>query len=184
VNIPDASAEPNRLAWPLAVAYIAAFLLLDWVSYIHPFQGLNITPWNPQPALAVALLMRYPRWMGLVWLGLIVAELAVRGAPGNWFVMLSATAALTLSYAAIARAVHARLERSLVLATRRDLYWFTAIVIGGALLSAAIYVTTVAAGAVVPSGSLLEGIARYWVGDAVGDGPGAPRTAAQDVAAT
>ena len=39
-----------------ALGYVAAYLLLDWASYIRPLQGLNITPWNPQPALAIALL--------------------------------------------------------------------------------------------------------------------------------
>ena len=36
----------------MAIGYLLVFLLLDWVSFIRPFQGLNITPWNPQPALA------------------------------------------------------------------------------------------------------------------------------------
>ena len=41
-------------AWLLAAGYVVAFLLLDWASYIRPLEGLNITPWNPQPALATA----------------------------------------------------------------------------------------------------------------------------------
>ena len=48
----------------LAGAFFAGYLLLDWVSYIHPMQTLNITPWNPQPALAIALLVvRGMRWI-------------------------------------------------------------------------------------------------------------------------
>ena len=54
----------------IGFAYVTVFLLLDWVSYIRPFQGLNITPWNPQPALAVALLLGNARWLWLVWLSL------------------------------------------------------------------------------------------------------------------
>ncbi|MEO7008992.1 MAG: MASE1 domain-containing protein [Caldimonas sp.] len=147
---------------------MVVFLFLDWVSFIRPFQGLNITPWNPQPALAVALLLRYPGWLWLVWLSLVTTELAVRGVPQDWFVTLLATAALALSYAAIARATRVRLDKALALATRRDLFWFTAIAIGGALLSGTVYVMTFAVAGAGPSGSVTEAIVRYWVGDAVG----------------
>lgn len=152
----------------VGLLYVAAFLLLDWVSYIRPFHGLNITPWNPQPALAVALLLWTPRWLWLVWLSLLTAELAIRGLPSDWLVALTATGALALSYAAIARAVHVKLDRSLALATRRDLLWFTVIVVAGALLSGTAYVATFAAAGLGPGGTVLEAIARYWVGDAVG----------------
>jgi len=152
----------------MGLAYVAVFLLLDWVSYIRPFEGLNITPWNPQPALAVALLLRNPRWLWLVWFSLLTAELAVRGVPVDWFVTVAASAALALSYAAIARAIQLKLGSGLSLATRRDLLWFTLIVVTGALFSGTVYVSTFALAGRGPSGNGFEAIARYWVGDAVG----------------
>jgi len=166
-HLPTAHPRDRRLP-ALGFAYLVVFLLLDWVSYIRPFQGLNITPWNPQPALAIALLLANRRWLWLVWTGLVAAELAVRGWPSDWIVALFATAALALSYAAIARAAEVRLDRSLALATRRDLLWFTLISVGGALVSATVYVVTYAASGHGSSGPLLESIARYWIGDAVG----------------
>ena len=134
--------QPLQVVWTVAVGYVLVFLLLDWVSYIRPLQGLNVTPWNPQPALAIALLLWNRRALGLVWTGLLVAELVVRGVPSNWFVTLAATASLSLSYAAIARAVEDRLDPSLKLATRRDLLWLTGIVLTGALFSGTVYVLT------------------------------------------
>ena len=51
----------------IATAFIAGYLLLDWVSYIHPMQQFGITPWNPQPAIAIALLMLGgQRWLPAV----------------------------------------------------------------------------------------------------------------------
>ena len=85
---------------------------------IRPLHGLNITPWNPQPALAVALLLWNRRYLGLVLIGLLAAELAVRGVPANWFVTLAAAAA------------------------RRDLLWFTAIAVTGALFNGTVFVAT------------------------------------------
>jgi hypothetical protein len=56
------------LSAAVIAAYIALYLALYWVSYIHPMRGLNITPWNPQSALAVALLVWKPRAWWLVLL--------------------------------------------------------------------------------------------------------------------
>ena len=44
------------LPWAVVVGYVLVFLILDWASFIRPLQGLNITPWNPQPALALSLI--------------------------------------------------------------------------------------------------------------------------------
>ena len=71
----------RNLRWLMVPAYLTLFVLLDWASYIRPFEGMNITPWNPQPALAIALLLAEPRRLWLVWLGLLAAELTVRGIP-------------------------------------------------------------------------------------------------------
>ncbi len=165
--IPSVAPTTRRIA-AVGVGYVLVFMLLDWASYIRPFGGLNITPWNPQPAFAIALLMWNARLLWLVWVSLVSAELAVRGVPVDLFVTAAATAALSLCYAAIARTLRRRLDATPALATRRDLLRFTAIVVGGALLSGAVYVCTFAAGGLGPSGSLPEAIARFWVGDAVG----------------
>ena len=40
-----------------AAVFAPCYVLLDWVSYIHPLGPFNITPWNPQPALAIAWML-------------------------------------------------------------------------------------------------------------------------------
>lgn len=158
----------HRIPWLLGLGYILVFLLLDWASYIRPLQGLNITPWNPQPALAVALLLLNRRWLWIVWVSLIAAELVVRGNPADWLVVLTSSAALSLVYAAIAHNLTIRLDRARALATQRDLLWFTGIVVTGALLSGVVYITAFAAAGLGPSGPFYEPVIRYWIGDAVG----------------
>lgn len=164
------SPEPGSARIPpwWALGYLVVYLLLDWVSYIHPWQGLNITPWSPQQACAVALLIRNRRWLWVVWLSLVVAELVVRGVPARWEVMLMSSAALSLGYAAIARLMALRLDLSRVLAAWRDLLTFGAVVIVGALLCGVLYVGSLTLGGVGPEGSLAAAVGRYWVGDAVG----------------
>jgi signal transduction histidine kinase len=142
-------------------------LVLDWASYIRPLQGLNITPWNPQPALAIALLIWSRRWLWLVWAALVAAELVVRGVPANWVSALTATVALSLIYAAVAQALAQRTDLAHPFATLKDLTWFAAIAISGSLVSAVLYVLAFSATGFGPDGSV-GAVARYWVGDAVG----------------
>jgi signal transduction histidine kinase len=155
-------------AWLLAAGYVVAFLLLDWASYIRPLEGLNITPWNPQPALAIALLMWRPRWIWLVWLGQVVAEFVVRGVPGNWLGTLAATVALSLAYAAMAQALVRRVGLVAPFRARGDLLWFSAIVGVGALLCAVLYVLAFSAPAFDLNAAAASAVAFYWVGEMVG----------------
>jgi two-component system, LuxR family, sensor kinase FixL len=158
----------NRATWLLAITYIAAFLVLDWASYIRPLQGLNITPWNPQPALAIALLVWSRKWIWLVWAALVAAELVVRGFSVNWVAALTTTIALSLTYAAVAQALARRVDLSHPFATLKDLTWFSGIAVGGSLVSAVLYVLAFSTTGFGPDGSIHGAIARYWVGDAVG----------------
>ncbi len=156
------------LPWTVLFGYLAVFLLLDWASYIRPFQGLNITPWNPQPALAIALLLASSQLWWVVWVGLVAAEIVVRGLPDDLFVAAAAAAALTLSFLAIARALQQRLRDGPLLATVRDVRAFIAIVLVGSLASGVLYIGTLALGGHGLAAPLHAAVVRYWIGDAVG----------------
>jgi len=158
--------DPGR--WVVGLGYLLLFLLLDWVGYIRPFLGLNITPWNPQPALGIALLMIEPRLLWLVWAGLVLAELGVRGMPTDWLVMLASATVLTAVYALMARVLATRLDPGRALATRADLLWLAAVSTAGALLGGVAYVGLHDLAGQMATGPFLGAVARYWVGDAVG----------------
>lgn len=168
-GLPDLARLPmlTPLPWVVVVGYVFVFLILDWASFIRPLQGLNITPWNPQPALAVALLMASRRLWWVVISGLLAAEVLVRGLPGDVVVAMAA-GALTCSYLAMATALERKLGDGWKISTGRDVVWFLIIIALGALLSGAVYVGTYAAGGILPPGPLWGALARYWVGDAVG----------------
>lgn len=169
-DLPNLTRLPmlTPLPWAVVVGYVIVFLVLDWASFIRPLQGLNITPWNPQPALAVALLMASRRLWWVVIGGLLAAELLVRGLPGDLVVVSMAAGALTCSYLAMAAALERKLGDGWTVSTGRDVAWFLAIIALGALLSSVVYVGTYAAGGVLPPGPFWAALTRYWVGDAVG----------------
>src|SRR5262245_34321625 len=64
----------------IALAYLVGYVLLDWLSYVHPFASFGITPWNPPTGLSVALILLFGATF-LPWLFVapVLADALVRG---------------------------------------------------------------------------------------------------------
>lgn len=150
------------------MAYLALYVALAWVSFIHPMRGLNITPWSPQSALAVGLLLWRPRSWWLVWLAAMSGEAFVPEDPISWGALLASTGLLTAGYAATAAALKHWVGTSVALITRRKLAAFLAIVAAGAVLGSALRVAALFAFGWVPADRIAAAIHRGAIGDGVG----------------
>jgi signal transduction histidine kinase len=152
-----------------AAVFAPCYVLLDWVSYIDPLGPFNITPWNPQPALAIA-------WMLLSGLGhvpavfatILLADALIRDLPGGYPVMLVSAAVLAAGYAGIAWALGLALRPRPSLHTLRQLTVFIAVVVPGTALIAASFVGVLLVAGELEAPMALPGWLRFWVGDAVG----------------
>jgi signal transduction histidine kinase len=152
----------------LAGGFVVGYLLLDWVSYIHPLQQYNITPWNPQPALAIALLMLGGQgWLPLIFVAVLGAELLTHRSPLSGTTLV-VSAVLALAYAAIARTLHGRFAVSPALDSRRDVMRLLGVVAIGALVTGILYIGALVAGGTGPLEWPFEALARFFIGDAVG----------------
>jgi two-component system sensor kinase FixL len=160
--------QARRASLAIVAGYFVVFLLLDWVSFIRPLQHLNITPWNPQAALAVALLLANQRLWWAVWASLVVADVVVRGVLISLPVGLATATALTLSYLAIAQNLRSVLHNGWKIAAPRNVALLVAVVMAGALLTGTAYVGILAVSGAVIERPWWEAFARYWVGDTVG----------------
>jgi signal transduction histidine kinase len=153
----------------LGAAFVAGYIALDWLSYIHPMQQFGITPWNPQPALAIGLLaLRGQRWLPAVFLAAVLSEWLVRGAHAGWPATLVIGAVLALCYAAIARALTGRYAVRPELDSRRDAIRLVAVVAAGALATGILYIAALLASGVGPLEEPFTALMRFWIGDAVG----------------
>jgi len=152
----------------VVAGYLLSYVLLDWVSYIRPLHGYNITPWNPQPALAIAWLLGQPRRLPWVWAGLVLAELLVRGWPQQPLGWLGVVFVLGALYAGIARVLARWLGPLPQLQNLRQLALFVAAAAGGSLLCALVYVGGQLLPQPWPQDVIAEAVARYWIGDLVG----------------
>ena len=158
----------NQLRYLRDAAFFApCYLLLDWVSYIHPFGPFNITPWNPQPALAIA-------WMLLGGLGnapavfatILLADVVIRSVPVG--ITLLTALVLTAGYAAIAHVLRLLLRPQPSLRSLRHLTLFVSAVIPGTALVAAAFIAVLYAAGSLAGADAWAAWLRFWVGDGVG----------------
>ena len=150
-----------------AAVFAPCYVLLDWVSYIHPLGPFNITPWNPQPALAIAwMLLGGLAHAPAVFVTIVLADAVIRDVPQG--ISLLAALTLTAGYAGIALALRALLRPKPSLHSLRQLTLFTACVILGTALIAAVFVGVLIAGGQLGQPAAVRAWLRFWVGDGVG----------------
>jgi two-component system sensor kinase FixL len=151
-----------------AAVFAPCYIALDWASYIDPVGPFNITPWNPQPALAIVwMMMSGLAHAPAVMATILLADIVVRHAPGGYAITVMTGFVLAGGYTAIALALKALL-RDTGLRSTRQLTVFASVVVAGTGVVGAGFI-----GVLHTSGSLAAtpfGSAwlRFWIGDAVG----------------
>jgi signal transduction histidine kinase len=159
-----------RLPTPVvAVAYVALYVALDWVSFIHPVGVFGITPWNPPPGLSLAFLLRYGIRQGpWLFVAAIAAEFLVRGAPAPLPVLVAASLLLAVSYTALAALLTRVLRVDADLRSLRDVTVFVAAAAVACAIIALAFVALFARSGVLPPREFQEGVTQFWIGDLIG----------------
>jgi two-component system, LuxR family, sensor kinase FixL len=63
--------------------YVALYVAADWISFIHALPGSGYTPWNPPPALSLALLVsKGPLFAPAVFAAELISSHIVGHFPG------------------------------------------------------------------------------------------------------
>lgn len=151
-----------------AAVFAPCYIALDWTSYIDPVGPFNITPWNPQAALAVV-------WMMLgglvhapaVLATILLADVLVRHVPGGHLITLLTASVLAGGYATIAWALKAQLSDTGLRSTRQ-LTVFATIVVAGTGLVGGGFIGILGAAGLLGETPYWSAWMRFWIGDAVG----------------
>lgn len=158
-----------EFAIAICVAYVSAYVTFDWLSYVAPVAPFGITPWNPPPALSIALIA----WFGVrFWPALVVAaiaaEVVVRDLPAPaGFTLLNASV-MALGYTSSAVLLQRILGSTVRVASRRDLIWFLAIIAAITLPIAFAYIAILTGPALLSREDVIRNVATFWVGDVIG----------------
>jgi two-component system, LuxR family, sensor kinase FixL len=100
----------------LTIGVIAAYVLLEWVSFIHEYKGVPITPWNPGLGLVFGFTVLFgARYAAVLFAGAVIAEIAVLRTNLWWPIILGLAAIIAGGYGLVAQVVrgHLRLDAGL-----------------------------------------------------------------------
>ena len=166
-------AFPSVFAFPRAavgVAYLGCYILLDLVSFVHPYAAFGITPWNPGTGLNLAMVLLFGRPMiPFLFPAQLLADVVNRGLLMPWSVELLSSVVIGAGYAAAAIfLLLPRLRFDPALSSLRDLALLILVAVVSPAVVAAAYVGIMIAAGLLPSQDFAEAALRYWVGDAIG----------------
>ncbi|MFN3350315.1 ATP-binding protein [Pseudorhodoplanes sp.] len=123
----------------LGAALVVIFVAMEWLSSIHEFMSVPITPWNPGLGVVFAFMLLYGPHFGLaLFVGMIAAELIVVRTALQWPVILAVAAIISLVYAAAAVVLRRSLRLDAGLYHLRDLVVLLAGGIAAAFVSSAL----------------------------------------------
>jgi len=159
----------RRPGWTDALLLVAGYVALDWASFFHPLHGLNITPWNPAPALGLVFLLRYG-WKAAppLALAVLLAEVWVRDLPVSLPVLLAIAVMLAVGYGAIGDILRRRLGGIGIFSDRVGMLQWSGIVVAGTFFTSLAFVLVLIALGLIPAGDWQQAVGRYWIGDGVG----------------
>src|SRR5690349_4725008 len=84
----------------LGATFLAAYLLLEWLSFIHEYKGVPVTPWNPGLGAVFALMLfAGARYSIVLFVGVVIAEIAVLRSSLSWPVIIGIGGIIAVGYA-------------------------------------------------------------------------------------
>lgn len=155
--------------WLPDAVFIALFLFIDWIGWIDPMFGLNITPWNPDPALGLVFWLKYGKRAALPWfIALMVSETIVHGSPANWVMTMFFSGWLTIGYGLIGVALRKYFRNNTIFDTRKSLFVWLSIVVSGVVFNSLVYISLLYLAHLIPAGQWGAALVRFGAGDIVG----------------
>jgi two-component system, LuxR family, sensor kinase FixL len=164
--------QQREVTWLKAVSlsaiYLVLYVLLDRVSFIHALQHTEVSPWGPNIALMIAVVMRYgARAAPLTILAPGVSEIVLRGAAPLGWAAIGAVVCIGCTYTASGMLLR-RLQRNYSQPTTQ---WFAVlliVIVSSALLNAILYSAVLIRNGDLSAGSYLTAVRIEWVGDVNG----------------
>jgi len=168
-----ALAALDQGAWPRVVVtglgILAAYVLLDFFSYVRWFGPSGIAPWNPAIGMSLALLI-HAGWRYALWLvpAAILSEALIRHGIDGWAPRIAVAAAVAAVYGTSAVIFGRALRGDPRLERLRDLaLLFVTAAAASAAMAAAEVGILVFFGQAEGTAAWLS-LIRIWVGDMIG----------------
>ena len=149
------------------LAFLAAFIALEWISFIHEYKGLPVTPWNPGLGVVFALMLYSGARYGVVlFAGVLIAEIAVLRTNLPWPFIIGVATVIAVGYSAVALVVRRWLDVGLN--HLRDVFLLLAAGAVGAILVALLLSLLLIADEKLSISDVFVASGPLLVGDAIG----------------
>ncbi len=154
----------------IAAVYLAGYVLLDWLSYVHPFASFGITPWNPPTGLSFALILLLgAEFLPWLFVAPVLADWLVRGLPLPPAAEAAAALIIGGIYGAAATLLlRQNLRFDATLASRHSLALLLTVAVVSAAAVAASYAGMLVAFGILPAADFGRAALRFWIGDVIG----------------
>ena len=154
----------------VGLVYLAAYAVLDWISFIEPYAHLGITPWNPGTGLSFVLLLLFGlRMIPFLLISPLLADYLNQQFAMPWHIEILASALVGGGYSiALTFLLHPKLRFEPTLDSMRDLVLLMVVAVVSAAFVAIGYVSLTIAAGLLPAADFTAATLRYWVGDVIG----------------
>jgi integral membrane sensor domain MASE1 len=147
----------------------AAYVLLEWVSFIHEYKGVPITPWNPGLGLVFGCMMLSgARCSAALFVGAVIAEIAVLHSNLWWPIILGLAAIIAAGYGLVAKAARSYLRLDAGLNRLHDVVLLLASGVVGAVLVAVFMCLLLLADEKLDLADVLVAAGPLLIGDIIG----------------
>jgi two-component system, LuxR family, sensor kinase FixL len=153
----------------IGLIWLAAYVVLEWVSFIHDYKGLPVTPWNPGLGAVLALMiLGGARYALVLFAGVLIAELVVLKSSLDWPVVLGIAAVISGGYGGVAAVARTNLRLDVGLNRLRDVFGLLAAGMAGAVIVALLLSLLLLATDQLDLSDVLVTVGPLLVGDAIG----------------
>jgi two-component system, LuxR family, sensor kinase FixL len=154
----------------VGLVYLAAYAVLDWISFIEPYAQLGITPWNPGTGLSFVLLLLFGlRMIPFLLISPLLADFLNQQFAMPWYVEILASVLVGGGYSiALVFLLRPGLRFDATLGSMRDLVLLLIVAVVSAAFVAAGYVSLTIAAGLLPAADFAAATLRYWIGDVIG----------------
>lgn len=168
-NLP-VSALISRSPAMIGFAFLIAYAVIDWVSFINPIAPIGVTPWNPATGLAFALVLLLGReYIPWLFIAPFVVNTYVIAVPMPLIVHVLGAVIVGAGYgAATYFLTMPSLEFDRTLSTKRSLMLLIAVAAFSTGVVAVSYVGLLASFGLVTSVDATTAAVQLWIGDMIG----------------
>lgn len=159
----------QALKWTAAAIYLAAYVVLEWASYIHVHKGMPITPWDPGLGVVFALMLRGGPLGGLILFGgMVIAEALVLQDDVDLPIFIGIGAITALSYGSVAALARRKLRIDIELFHLRDVLMLLAAGLAGAVIDTILLIAFLLAVGQFNTRDIVQAFRPLLIGDMIG----------------